>query len=106
MPDERTESDIESPEQTVADSGRIWPNLDHSFLLQAIMENQRTLGEVKNAVESLQLTVGQHGTKIDRTSHVVYAAGAVLAVLVSIAAFLLNKFWDGLVMVLSAPGAG
>ena len=101
MSDERTESDVPAPEQTVADSGRIWPTQNYSFLLQAIMDSQRTLGEVKNAVESLQSTVGQHGNKIDRISHIVYAAGAVLAVLVSIAAFLLNKIWDRLVMVLS-----
>ena len=105
MPAEPAEEAVSSPEQLTAESGRIWSAGDHSFLLQAIMENQRTLGEVKNAVESLQSTVGTHGTKIDRISHIVYAAGAVLVILSGIGAFVLDKIWDQLVTVLAASGA-
>ena len=104
MSTEDVERSVPSPEQLTSESGVISPTTDHSFLLQAMMENQRTLGEVKNAVDNLQSTVGEHGRKIERISHIVYAAGAVLIVISGIATFVIDKIWDHLVALLRVSG--
>ena len=100
MSTEDVERSVPSPEQLTSESGVISPTTDHSFLLQAILENQRTLGAVETAVDNLQSTVGEHSKKIDRISHIVYAAAAVLIVISGIATFVLDKIWDQLVALL------
>lgn len=105
MPAKDTERAIPSPEQETAESGYIARAGDHSFLLQAIMENQRTLGELKSTLEDIKATVDKHGGKLDSLSHRIYAAGAVLIVILAIAGFILDKIWDQLITLLAAGAA-
>lgn len=77
---------------------------DHSFTLQAIMEMQRSLGELTQAVKTLTDTTKIHGDKIEKISHRVYAAGAVIVVLLGIGTFFLDKIWDTLAAIVKVSG--
>lgn len=77
---------------------------DHSFTLQAIMELQRSAGEITQALRSLEKTVGKFDTRLDGAeaklsgvTHKIYAAGAVLTILVGVGAFIVDKAWDVMV---------
>ncbi len=70
------------------------------------MANQQTLGELKSSIEGLQTLVGQHGTKLDKIRLIVYSGVAVLVLLASIGAFVINKIWGSLIALLAASGAG
>lgn len=61
------------------------PMLDYSFTLQAIMEMQKTLGGLSSDIRHLTDTVKEHDGKIDKLSHKVYAATAIVTVLWAIA---------------------
>ena len=45
------------------------PMLDHSFTLQAIMELQKTIGDLSAKTDRLITDVAGHGTKIERIGH-------------------------------------
>ena len=68
--------------------------IDHSFLLQSIMEVQGSIGKLTEAVTGLKEQSKDHGQKIERLSLTVYAATAVVTVLGGIGVFILNKIWD------------
>ncbi|KAF3983260.1 MAG: hypothetical protein HFP81_00145 [Methylococcales symbiont of Hymedesmia sp. n. MRB-2018] len=74
---------------------------DHSFTLQAIMELTKGTGELKSSIESLKSCVEKQELKIDKlettvstVTHKIYAATVVLAILVAVGAFIVNKSWD------------
>ena len=66
------------------------------------MQMQKSLGELHADVRHLKATTDNQSTKLDRISHVIFAAGAVLAVVLAFACFLLNKVWDGVFTLLTA----
>jgi hypothetical protein len=52
--------------------------LDHSFTLQAIMEVQKTIGDLTAKTERLISDVAGHGTKIDGIRHqIAFVKGAL-----------------------------
>jgi peptidoglycan hydrolase CwlO-like protein len=59
---------------------------------QAVWDINRTLGSLQTSVESLSKQTKEHDDKIDKLSHKVYAATAVIAVLWAIAVALLGYF--------------
>lgn len=74
---------------------------DHSFTLQAIMEMQKTLGGLTQAVNTLTEESKKSRDKLDEISHNVFAAkkvmwvvGTILSFLAGSAIFILNKIWD------------
>lgn len=74
---------------------------DHSFTLQAIMDIQKSNGQLTEAVSSLRLSIDKLDSKLDRVegtvsgvTHKIYAAGVVLAILVALGGFMVNKAWD------------
>lgn len=74
---------------------------DHSFTLQSIMEMQKTLGELTQAVKTLTEQSKNNCTKLDDISHKIYAAqmtikvvASVLGVIGSGALFLIWKIFD------------
>jgi hypothetical protein len=71
-----------------------------------MMQIQKSIGELQSTVNHLKTTVDGHGSKLDSISHRVYAAGAVIAVLLGIGGWLLNKIWDKLVSVVAAVPPG
>jgi hypothetical protein len=69
-----------------------YPSQNYDFILQAVWEINRTLGSLQTSVESLSKQTKEHDDKIDKLSHKVYAATAVIAVLWAIALALLGYF--------------
>ena len=74
------------------------------YLTESIMQMQATLGELKSDVKHLTAASDKQSGKLDKISHIIFAAGAILALVITVAGFLLNKIWDGLVLVMKAAG--
>ena len=75
--------------------------MDHSFTLQAIMELQKSVGQLTEAVNTTRSSLDKQGEhlgkieeKISGITHKLYAAGVVLAIGLAVGGFLLNKSWD------------
>lgn len=64
------------------------------LILTTVMELQRTVGGLVNAVESLTSRADEQGKKVDKISQQIYAAIAVVTVIGGVALFILNKIWD------------
>ena|SRR5205823_2188682 len=82
---------------------QLYPGPDYSFTLQAIMEMQRTLGELKQSVSTLTSQIDKHDTKLDEVSRKVYAAeivlivvGAILTILSGVVVWFINHAWNAL----------
>jgi hypothetical protein len=73
-----------------------------TWLIEAIMQLQQSISKLETKVDHLTAASDKQGTKLDSISHRMYAAGAVLAVVLSILGFFLNKIWDGVFMLLKA----
>lgn len=83
----------------------ISPLSDYSFTLQMIMEMQKTLAQLSQAVKTLTEDVQKREKTVDGISHKIYAAqvviwvvGGILTLLVTIlggaTVFILDKIWD------------
>jgi hypothetical protein len=97
-PDPRKEAPQQPPIQS---STPISPMVDHSFTLQAIMELQKSVGQLTEAVNTTRLALekqnqqlGKIEEKVSSITHKLYAAGVVLAIALAMGGFLLNKSWD------------
>jgi len=86
MVSERTETPKEIPEITP----QRYPMTDYSFTLQAIMEMQKTIGGLSEAVGTLKNLTEKQGEKLDKISHRIYAATVVITIALPILAFLAN----------------
>ena len=98
--------DSVSPESSGPGSGELPVPVDHSFVLQTVMENQRALGELKGTIEGLRTQVGEQVRKLDRIGLIVYSGVALAIVLSGIFVCILDKIWDSLITLLAASGAG
>lgn len=66
----------------------------HDFVLSAIMENQRTLGELKQSISNIDATIKEQGKDIKSHSKIItFSSGAVTVALI-VGGFFLNKLWD------------
>jgi hypothetical protein len=80
-----------------------YPMTDYSFTLQAVMELQKTIGGLTEAVNTLKTQTERQGTKLDSISHRVYAATVIVMIAVPIVAFLANWFAPSIVAALHLP---
>jgi hypothetical protein len=67
---------------------------EHSFTLQMVTQLHGSVGELKAEVRGLLKQSEKQETKLDKISHQIYAAIAVIAVVGTMSGFLLNKIWD------------
>jgi hypothetical protein len=74
---------------------------DHSFTLQAIMEQQKAIGQLTESVNNLNKSITELAGKIEKddeklsgVTHKIYAAGVVLAIVLVCGGFIVNKAWD------------
>jgi len=96
------QSTTPDPTTDVTTPQRYLPH-DHSFTLQAIMELQKAMGEVQESVKGLKSGIdGQTGKiekiqdKLSTVTHTLYAAAAVVTIVVVVLGFAINKaadFW-------------
>ena len=82
---------------------------DHNFTLQTIMDLQRSTGHLSSTVNSLKETIEKQDAKLTKiedcvsgVTQKIYAAGVVLAILVVIGGFIVNKSWDMMVSQITA----
>ena len=71
-------------------------------LVESMMQMQQAIGELKANVAHLAEASSKQTTKLDRISHIVFASGVVLAIVLAIGGFFLNKIWDGVFTLLKA----
>ena len=76
--------------------------VDRTYLVETLMQMQSTLGELKAAVQHLTGELKTQARTLNRISHVIFAAGVVIAIVLSIGGFFLNKIWDVLIAALKA----
>ena len=60
------------------------------------MQVQKSLGELQEAVRNLKSTSDAQSAKLDRISHIVFAASVIGGILLAVGGFLINKVWDGI----------
>ena len=65
------------------------------YMVESMMQMQQSLGELKATVSHLREASDKQSSKLDRISHIVFSAGVVLAIILAIGGFFLNKIWDG-----------
>jgi hypothetical protein len=73
-----------------------------AWLMESIMQMQQTIGELKATVSHLTTASDKQSAKLDSISHRMYAAGAVLTVVLALGGFFLSKIWDGVFALLKA----
>jgi hypothetical protein len=71
-----------------------FPSGDYSYTLEVCMQMQKTLGQVEQAVKTLTDDFREERKKVNRLSHIIYAAGVVGTISVAILIFLANKLAD------------
>lgn len=64
---------------------------DHSFPLQTVLELQKNVGQMLQAIQTLTEDSKETRKKLDRLSHIIYAAGVVGTILFGIGLWLLDK---------------
>ena len=64
-------------------------------VVESMMQMQQSIGELKANVDHLTRASDKQSGKLDRISHVIFAAGVVLAIVLSVGGFFMNKIWDG-----------
>ena len=82
---------------------------EYSFLLQMVMELQKSTGQLTEAVNSLKLAIENQNSRYNRieeklsgVTHKIYAAGVVLAILLVVGGWFFNKAWDLMVKQLTS----
>jgi hypothetical protein len=96
-PPPRQESPRRSEASTPSENAEFYQHpADQSWSLQILLDVKGALGEIKEAVRTLQKTSDNPGDKLDSISHQIYAAWAVLVVIIVVGGFLLDKFWGPL----------
>ena len=86
-----------SPTQIPATNAPYQNPDQHSWILQAVMELKGSMGEVKQAVSTLQTDSTEMRKQVNRISHIMYAASVIGAILIAFGIFLANKVADALI---------
>ncbi len=60
-------------------------------MLQSVGDVRESIGALKQAVDTLTVQSREQAKKLDMLSHRMYAAGAVLAVLTAVLAWIMNN---------------
>lgn len=74
---------------------------DHSFTLQAIMEMQRTLGQLVEATESLKRSADEQRKEIKGHGYIIAGASAATTVVLMIGGYFIDKMWDKLAAIMA-----
>ncbi len=80
------------------------PSGDYSYTVELVARIENQLGRLTEAIDSLKLQTTKQGEKLDKISHIIYAAGAVGTILVVIVGFLANKAADAFIASLKVAG--
>ncbi len=89
-----------TPEETTS----VVPGLgydNHSFILQAIMENQKALGRLEKAIEGVQADIKDINDTVHKHTITLALATGALIVISVIGGFLINAAWEKAVDVMN-----
>ncbi len=75
----------------------VYPSGDYSYILEVVMAMQKSMGGVEQAVKTLGDDAKEAKKKLDRISHIIYAAGVVGTIGIAIFVFLANKLTDAFI---------
>ncbi len=89
--------DITTPRFPETTPPTTYPGSDYSFTLQTVMELQKTVGQLTQAVNTLTDQQKEQAKKLDGISHKIYAAIVVLLVIGGILTFFAKGINDLLV---------
>lgn len=87
------------PETTPPPYGKV---VSDAWVVEGMMQVQKSLGELTATVALLKSASDKQATKIDRISHIIVAAGVVLAIVTGIGGFFMSKIWDGVFALMKA----
>ena len=73
-----------------------------TWLMESVMQMQQSIGELKATVHHLTTASDKQSAKLDSISHRIYAAGAVITLVIAVGGFFLSKIWDGVFTLLKA----
>ena len=89
---------IAPPQKFAETTPPVSPGHDYtSFIFQQIMEVQKTLGELTQAVKTLTEESKEQGRKVDKISHQVFAAKVIVSIIggaILVFSGLIGKLWD------------
>ncbi len=84
-----------------ASTPQSYPVHEHSFTLQTVLELQKSVGELcsevrltREAIDKLDSRLDKIEERVSSVTHKLYAASVVVAILVAVGAFVINKAWD------------
>jgi hypothetical protein len=87
---EQTGSDQALPQRIAETTPQSYPGSDHSFTLQIVFELQKNVGQLTQAVSTLADQSKDNGKKLNQMSHIIYAAGVVLALILAVGGWTLK----------------
>ena len=70
-----------------------------------MMEMQKSIGALTEAVSTLKTITEKQGSKLDSISHRIYAAGVFITIAVPLVSFLANLFGAQVLSAFHSPGA-
>jgi hypothetical protein len=88
----------QSPEVAPSYTGAV----GSAWLMESLMQMQQSVGELRATANHLKSASDRHSAKLDRISHIIFASGVVLAIVLALGGFFLNKIWDGVFTLLKA----
>jgi len=87
-------SEAENPPPSTPSAKTYKHAIDQDYAISILMEMQRTLGKIENAVEKLTESEVKTKEKLGRIEKVMYAAGVILIIAVAIGGWTLNAAKD------------
>jgi hypothetical protein len=78
--------------------------VDRGYIAEQLSQIQHTLGGLREVVDALKTSSHTHGEKLERINKIIFAAGVVLIIVLSVGGFILDKIWDALIAALVAAG--
>lgn len=98
----RPETEREATPKSFAEVPPYRQAVDIGWLSESMMQMQKSLGELSANVQHLTTASNKQSTKLDRISHVLFAAAAVLAVVLTIGGFFIKDIWAGVLILMKA----
>lgn len=80
-----------------------FPSGDYTYVLEIVMNMQHTMGKLTEAVNGLKENQAEQRKKLDRISHQIYAAIAVLTLIGAVIWFFANSINNLIIHQLSVP---
>lgn len=101
--DDKERSRESTPPRLPDTTPQVYPGQNYDFILQSVFEMQKTLGQVTQAVNTLTEQQKTFASKLEKISHQVYAAIAILVLVGAILTFFAKGINDFILHRIEAP---